>query len=196
MAARPTAAWRLGHWTVQPSRWRSSAHTCAGWWRTPVSRSMTMAIRPTVRSSPVNPLAVAPSSRACSTVTSWASDSRGAGPLGPRLCSATGPPRCQRACQTLTAWTETPSWPATSAWWTPAANSSAARSRRAWSRSRSCCAAGRRGTVGMTSILTRRAARLQLHPCSARVPRPNPQGRWASHSLLVTGLGCRPLLLG
>jgi len=62
-----------------------------------------------VHSSPTNPFAVAPSSSACSIVASWASDSLGAGPLGPRLCSASGPPRCQRACQTLTAWAETPS---------------------------------------------------------------------------------------
>ena len=32
-----SAARRLGRWTVQPSRWCSTAHTQAGWWRTPVS---------------------------------------------------------------------------------------------------------------------------------------------------------------
>jgi len=52
---------------------------------------------------------------------------------------------------------ETSSWRATSAWSTPAVTSSAARSRRAWSRSRSACAAGRRATVGIQRILTRRA---------------------------------------
>jgi hypothetical protein len=67
LTQRSIAAWsrsaarRLGRCTVQPSRWRSSAHTCAGWWRTPVSRLMTSAIRSRVHSSPVNPFAVAPS---------------------------------------------------------------------------------------------------------------------------------------
>jgi hypothetical protein len=47
--------------------------------------SITVAMRSMVHSSPVNPLAVAPSSRACSTLADCASDSRGEGPLGPRL---------------------------------------------------------------------------------------------------------------
>jgi hypothetical protein len=38
------------------------------------------------------------------------------------------------------------------------------RSRRAWRRSRSRCAAGRRGTVGMMPILTRSAAQLDHAP--------------------------------
>ena len=78
-----SAARRLGRCTVQPSRWRSSAHTRAGWWRTPVSRSITTAVRPRVHSSPVNPLAVGPSSRACSTWRSRVPEGRGAGPLAP-----------------------------------------------------------------------------------------------------------------
>jgi hypothetical protein len=57
-------------------------------------------------------------------------------------------------------------------WRTPAANSSAARSRRAWSRSRSRCAAGRRGMVGMPAILTRRAAQHHLDPGT---PQPDTQ---------------------
>jgi hypothetical protein len=89
---------------------------------------------------------------------------RGAGRLGLRLRRASLLPCRQRACQTLTAWAETSSWRATSARRTPAANSSAARGRRAWSRSRSRCAAGRRGTVGMYRILAWPAAELQLHP--------------------------------
>jgi hypothetical protein len=52
-----SAARRLGRWTVQPSRWCSSAHTQAGWWRTPVSRSITTPMRSRVHSSPVNPFA-------------------------------------------------------------------------------------------------------------------------------------------
>jgi hypothetical protein len=83
---------------------------------------------------PHEPLGRRAFEQACSTMASWASESLGAGPLGPRLPSASVPPRCQRVCQTLTAWAETSSWRATSAWWTPAANNSAARSRRAWSR--------------------------------------------------------------
>jgi hypothetical protein len=43
-----------------------------------------------------------------------------AGPLGPRLCRASVPLARHRACQTLTAWAETPSWRAPSAWRTPA----------------------------------------------------------------------------
>jgi hypothetical protein len=44
-----------------------------------------------------------------------ASESRGVGPLGPRLRSPSVARLCQRACQTLTAWAETSSWRATSA---------------------------------------------------------------------------------
>jgi hypothetical protein len=46
--------------------------------------------------------------------------------LGPRLRNPPVQLAFQRRCQTLTAWAETPSRQATSAWWTPAANSSAA----------------------------------------------------------------------
>jgi hypothetical protein len=97
-----SAARRTGRCTAQPSRWRSSAQMRAGWWRTPVRRSITMAIRSRVHSSPVNPLAVAPSSRACSTRPSSRSDSRGMGPVGPRLSRSSEPPASQRACQSLT----------------------------------------------------------------------------------------------
>jgi hypothetical protein len=44
----------------------------------------------------------------------------------PSARRASAPPVCQRACQPLTAWRETPSWRATSAWRMPMANSSAA----------------------------------------------------------------------
>jgi hypothetical protein len=141
----------------------------------PVRRWITVAIWSRVHSSPVNPWAVAPSRRACSTWASWVSESRRAGPLGPLLRSASAPPCSQRAYQMLTAWVETASWRATSAWRTPAANSSVARSRRAWSRSRSCCAAGRQGTVGMPGSSPWPAVELQLdspsHP-STRHPSP------------------------
>jgi hypothetical protein len=50
-------------------------------------------------------------------------------------------------------------------------DSSAARSQRAWSRSRSRCAAGRRGTVGMYRILAWPAAELQLDP--RLIPQPD-----------------------
>jgi hypothetical protein len=68
----------------------------------PVSHSMTTAMRSRAHSSPTNPLVVAPSRRACSTRPSWGSDSLGAGPVGPRLSGASGPPACQRACHSLT----------------------------------------------------------------------------------------------
>ena len=123
----------MGRWTVQPSR-GAAGPGVGGVVAHPVSRRITTAVRSRVHSSPTNPLAVGPSSRACSTSASCWSDSRGAGPLGPLLRSPSVPLPFQRRCQTLTAWVETPSWRATSAWRTPAANSSAARSRRASSR--------------------------------------------------------------
>jgi hypothetical protein len=58
LTQRSMAAWsrsaarRLSRWTVQPRRWCSSAHTQAGWCWTPVSRSMTSAMRSSVHSSP------------------------------------------------------------------------------------------------------------------------------------------------
>src|SRR5215217_2657719 len=110
---------------------------------------MTSAIRSRVHSSPTNPLATAPLRRACSTSTSWASDRRGVGPVGPRLVRALLPPAFQAPCQRLAAWRETPSWRATSAAWMPAAKSSAARSRRAWRCWRLRWAWGRRGAVGI-----------------------------------------------
>ena len=116
----------------------------------------------------MNPLAVAPSSRACSTRASWASESRGTGPLGPRLHSARMPPVCQRVCQTFTAWAETPSWRATSAWRAPAANSSPARNRRA--------GAGRVLVVprgGEGQLACPRSSPVQ-QPSSNPTPRPQP----------------------
>jgi hypothetical protein len=92
----------------------------------------------------------------------------GSGPVGPRLRSASSPPARQRACHTLTAWGETPSWRATSAWRTPMANSSPARSRRACSRSRSCCAAGRRARVAMAVSCPARPVQLQLGPAPSQ----------------------------
>lgn len=40
-----SAARRTGRCTLRPRRWCNSAHTCAGWWRTPVSCSMTSVMR-------------------------------------------------------------------------------------------------------------------------------------------------------
>src|SRR4029453_19285334 len=110
---------------------------------------MTSAIRSRVHSSPTNPLATAPLRRACSTSTSWASDRRGGGPVGPRLVRAVRPPAFQAPSQRVAAWRETRSWRATSAAWLPAAKSSAARSRRAWRCWRLRWAWGRRGAVGI-----------------------------------------------
>ena len=156
LTQRSIAAWsrsaarRLGRWTVQPSRWSSSAHTQAGWWRTPVRRSITVATRSRVHSSPTNPCAVAP-------------------PAGPAQPGRAGSP---------TASAETPSWRATSARRTPTANKSAARSRRAWSRSRSCYAAGRRGTVGMPQILTCPGRRAPTWPPPPVRPSPTTRNAW------------------
>jgi transposase-like protein len=70
-------------------------------------------------------------SKACSMRASWAADSLGSGPVGPRLRKASTPPCSKRVCQTWALWRDTPSSRATSAWERPWANSSAARSRRA-----------------------------------------------------------------
>jgi hypothetical protein len=115
-----SAARRRGRCTLQPSRWCRIAQRWAGWWRNPVSRSITSAMRSKVHSWPANPLATAPCSSAVSIVLSWSSDSRGVGPDGPWLRSASGPPAFQAACQLLTAWRETPSSRAISPWWMPA----------------------------------------------------------------------------
>jgi hypothetical protein len=88
-------------------------HTCAGSCCAPVRRWITTATRSRVHSSPTDPFAVAPSNSACSILTSWASDSRRAGPLGALLRRASVPPTLMLACQTLTAWAETSSWRAT-----------------------------------------------------------------------------------
>jgi hypothetical protein len=58
----------------------------------------------------------APWRRAWSMAASWASDRRGACPVGPALRSAFRPPPRQRACQRLTFWRAPPRWLATSAW--------------------------------------------------------------------------------
>jgi hypothetical protein len=115
-----SAARRRGRCTLQPSRWCRIAQRWAGWWRNPVSRSIISAMRSKVHSRPANPLATPPCSSAVSIVLSWSSDSRGVGPDGPWLRSASGPPAFQAACQLLTAWRETPSSRAISPWWMPA----------------------------------------------------------------------------
>ena len=143
---------------------RSQSAVCCGNVGTQESRAERdsyVAIRSRVHNSPVNPFAVAqpagpaPLFRAGHR-TAWA-------PGRSAAADKVSIPRSfQRACQTPMAWAETSNWRATSVWRTPAANSSAARSRRAFKRSR--CAAGRRGTVGMPAILTRRVAQQQLLP--------------------------------
>jgi hypothetical protein len=64
----------------------------------------------------------------------------------PRVRNPAVPSACQRPCQRPALWRETSSWRATWAWVWPWANSSAARSRRAWraarcwaARFRACC---------------------------------------------------------
>src|SRR5829696_9541180 len=138
---------RAGRCRLQSRRWRSSRHTCAGWWRTPVRRQMTMAMRSRVHRSVSKPWALAPFSRACSACSRWASDTWGVRPGAPRLCRPAVPSACQRWCQRLTVWRETPRVRATSAWWTSWANSSAACRRRSWNAWRS-----RRSAVGLRRV--------------------------------------------
>ena len=99
-------------------------------------------------------------------VASWASDSLGAGPLGPRLRSASVPPACQRACQMLTPGRETSSWRATSAW-----------------RDAGGEQLGRAQPAGLEAVafsLCRRAARDSWH-----APDPHPQDQQGSNSTLT-----------
>src|SRR5829696_8356116 len=71
----------------------------------------------------------------------------GARPGAPRLCRPAVPSACQRWCQRLTVWRETPRVRATSAWWTSWANNSAACRRRSWNACRS-----RRSAVGLRRV--------------------------------------------
>ena len=48
-------------------------------------------------------------------LASWAAESLGSGPVGPRLRKASTPPSWKRVCQTWALWRETPSSWATSA---------------------------------------------------------------------------------
>jgi hypothetical protein len=167
-----SAARRLGRCTVQPSRWCNSAHSWAGWWRTPVSRRITSAIRSNVHSWPVNPLAVAPASRVCSTVA--AAGRTAAAPGRSDLCCAAH--RCR--------------WPASGR----ARRSRPGRRRRAGrrpllggrrrrtARPRATggpgagrvpvVPQGRRGRIGTPPILTRQATHLQFgpHPAAPVAP--------------------------
>jgi hypothetical protein len=58
-ASSRCVARRIGFWGVQPTS-RSSRLTCAGWYRTPYSRSITVATRRVVQTSPRKPKASAP----------------------------------------------------------------------------------------------------------------------------------------
>ena len=111
LTQRSIAAWsrsaarRLGRCTLQPSRWRSSAHTYAGWWLDPgqpLDHQRDPLQGPQL---PDEPVGAGPLEQG---LLDWWRAGRptavGAGPLGPRLRRASGPPTCQRACQTLTAW--------------------------------------------------------------------------------------------
>src|SRR5215212_463654 len=100
--------------------------------RHPVSPWITTATRSRVHTAVANPWASAPASNACSIPSSCSSATLGWRPVGPRLCNPVAPEACQPACQRLALWRETSSSRATSAWVRPWANSSAARSRRAW----------------------------------------------------------------
>src|SRR5215217_7662503 len=161
-SSRSTAR-RAGRCRLQSRRWRSSRHTCAGWWRTPVTRQMTVAMRSRVHRSVSKPWALAPFSRACSACSSWASDTLGVRPGAPRLARPALPSACQRACQRLTVWRETPRVRATLAWWTSWANNSAAcrrRSSSAWGSRRSAVGLRR---VAMGLVLLSRHLHVTLH---------------------------------
>jgi hypothetical protein len=84
-----SAARRTGRWTLQPSRSCSSAHTQAGLWRTPVSRSITVATRSTLDSSPVNRWRRA-GQQGLLDLGELSVNELGAEPVAPRLRSASG----------------------------------------------------------------------------------------------------------
>jgi hypothetical protein len=69
---------------------------------------------------------------ACSIASRALSGTLGRRPVGPRVRNAVAPSTCQRVCHRLALCPETSSSRATSAWERPWADSSAARSRRAW----------------------------------------------------------------
>jgi len=101
------------------------------WYRTPVSRSITVATRGSVHRSVPKPWARAPWRKARSTCSSWGRSSWGLRPARPAPRSAAKPPRLQARCQRLTLWRLTWSARATKVGISPAQNSFAACLRRA-----------------------------------------------------------------
>jgi hypothetical protein len=119
----------LGRWTLQPSRWPSSAHTQAGWWRTRDGARSRWRSGPGPQ-LPDEPVGAGALQQGLFNLTELAVGQPGcwAGrSLAAQRVRSSGPPALVPSCPL---WRETPSRRATSAWRTPVANTSAARSRR------------------------------------------------------------------
>jgi hypothetical protein len=120
----------VGRWGVQPHA-RRSRQTWPGWYRTPVTRSITAATRGSVQHSVRKPLARGPGRSAASTAARAAGGTLGFRPARPAARRPVRPPVAQARCQRITLWRLTPSWraiaPSVSV---PAANSRAAANRR------------------------------------------------------------------
>jgi hypothetical protein len=113
---------------LSPCRMR---HTCAGWCRTPVNRSSTVAMRGSVHRSVPNPWAIGPRRSATSSPARCSAFKAGLRPNRPAAFSPVLPSACQAWNQRWAATTLTPSLRATADWDSPRANSRAASKRRA-----------------------------------------------------------------
>jgi hypothetical protein len=123
-------ACRAGRWRDQCNFCRSR-HTCAGWCRTPVSRSSTVAIRGNVQRSVGNPWASGPWRSAVSSWASCAASSVGLRPNRPAAFNPVLPWACHAWNHRCAATGVTPRARATAACDSPRANHRAASKRRA-----------------------------------------------------------------
>ena len=123
-------ACRAGRWSDQ-FNFCSSRHTCAGWCRTPVSRSSTVAIRGSVQRSVGNPWASGPWRRAVSSWANCPAFSVGLRPNRPAALSPVLPWVCHVWNHRWAATGVTLNARATAAWDSPRANHRAASKRRA-----------------------------------------------------------------
>src|SRR6266511_2676148 len=129
-ASSRSLARRAGRCRVQPRRWRRISQVCDGEYRTPVTCSMTCAIRARVHMSVANPWAFGPANSAACTSASCCSDSRAVRPSRWAPTSASRPPVRQLWYQRDAACADTPNWVTTSTCRMPASNNSTARIRR------------------------------------------------------------------
>ncbi len=128
----------VGRWQLQPMRTRN-LHTCALWYRTPNSRSITSATRSQVHRFVAYPAASGPDSRMSPKRSTSSSLNRGLRPARPAPRRASTPFKSTSAAHRLTDCRCTPTRRATSACGTPALRSFAAFNRRRSNSSKSRC---------------------------------------------------------